>query len=76
MANIEKIKARLQTPADSNGVRKDIHLITTTDEVIVPGNDGEEKKLSDVLNDIHAKIEIGTEQPLYPTVWFRTLTDD
>lgn len=31
----QKISARLQTPADENGQRKDVHLITTSDEVIV-----------------------------------------
>ena len=31
-----KIKGRLQTPVDGSGNRKDIHLITTSDEVLVP----------------------------------------
>ena len=30
-----KVSSRLQTPADSSGTRKDVHLINTTDEVIV-----------------------------------------
>lgn len=34
-----KITSRLQTPADSTGTRKDVHLINTTDEVIVDYTD-------------------------------------
>lgn len=69
----EKIRGRLQTPEDSEGNRKDIHLITTSDEVLVPDSDSNEHKiLTDVLNDIHTNIVIGTTKPNYSTLWFRT----
>lgn len=31
----EKVTMKLQTPADGAGRRKDIHLITSSDEVII-----------------------------------------
>lgn len=31
----DKITARLQTPVDGAGERKDVHLVSTTDELIV-----------------------------------------
>ena len=34
-----KLTSRLQTPADSDGTRKDVHLITTEDEVIMDYDD-------------------------------------
>ena len=69
MAN--RIKGRLLTPVDEDGNRTDIHLITTSYEVLVQKEDGT-KVLTDVLNNMHTNIEIGPEQPEFPTVWFRT----
>lgn len=70
----DKIKGRLQTPIDSNGERKDIHLITTSDEVLVPDGQNEPKVLTNVLNNMHTNIVISSvdRKPTYPTVWFRT----
>ena len=46
----DKIKGRLQTPIDeTTGERKDIHLITTSDEVLVPDGNNEPKILTNVL---------------------------
>lgn len=69
-----KIKGRLQTPVDGSGNRKDIHLITTSDEVLVPDGANEPKILTDVLGDIHTSFVISSidDQPSFPTVWFRT----
>lgn len=67
-----KIKGRLQTPVGENGTRVDIHLITTSDEVLVPDNENEPKTLTTVLNNIHGNIIIGSTKPDYPTMWFRT----
>jgi len=71
----DKIKGRLQTPIDeTTGERKDIHLITTSDEVLVPDGANEPKILTDVLGDIHTSFVISSmdDKPSFPTVWFRT----
>ena len=64
----EKISGRLQTPADSNGIRRDIHLITTTDEVI--SEDG--KTLTEKIRE--ASIQISTEKPAFACSWFKPKT--
>ena len=61
----EKISGRLQTPVDDNGKRKDIHLITTTDEVITA--DGE--VLTDKLEQ--TKVQITANQPDFSCIWFK-----
>ena len=40
-----KVSSRLQTPADSSGTRKDVHLINTTDEVIVDYEDASASRI-------------------------------
>lgn len=72
--NQNAIRGRLQTPVN-DGTRKDVYLITTSDEVLIPNGDDEAKILTNVLNDIHSNIVIGSEQPQYPTVWFRVDDD-
>lgn len=71
----DKIKGRLQTPIDeTTGERKDIHLITTSDEVLVSDTNNETKTLTDVLKNLHTNIVISSvdSKPTYPTLWFRT----
>ena len=45
----ERIIARLLSPADSSGTRKDIHLVTNSDEVIVDDNTTLTEKLNQLL---------------------------
>ena len=76
MAN--KIAMRMQTPADRNGVRTDIHPITTTDEVIVNADSENPITLTEKLDKIveetsgiknYASIVIQKEQPDFPCLW-------
>lgn len=65
----DKVVARLQTPKDSEGKRKDIHLITTSEEVIVHPNSDDPKTLEEVINSGGGTgggiaIEISEEQPV------------
>ena len=62
----EKITGRLQTPKDGSGKRVDIHLLTTTDEVITP--DG--KTMTEHMND--GSVQVGSTKPDFPCLWFNT----
>lgn len=64
----EKISMRLQTPPDENGNRKDIHPVTTTDEVIVNPDSTKSVTLSEKLNQISG-IQIQKNQPNFPCIW-------
>lgn len=64
----EKISMRLQTPPDENGERKDIHPITTTDEVIVNVSGKDPITLSDKLDQV-STIQIQESQPTFPCIW-------
>ena len=66
-----KITGRLQTPTDENGQRKDIHLITTTDEVIVNPESANPVTLTERLDQI-SSIVIKGSKPAYPCVWANT----
>lgn len=66
MAN--KISMRLQTPPDENGHRKDIHPITTSDEVIINPGSPESVTLTDKLDQI-SSIQIQPTQPTFPCIW-------
>lgn len=54
----EKMKARLQTPADENGKRKDISLITDTDAVLYGDNN---QVLTEVIQNINQNIQKNEE---------------
>lgn len=70
----QKISGRLQTPADSTGTRTDIHLITTTDEVIVnPDSEDDSHTLTEELDRI-GKPQVSNSQPNYPCVWLQPKT--
>ena len=83
MAN--KISLRMQTPVDpATGQRKDIHPITTEDEVIVNNPQQGSITLSKELKIIHDDIEgkssglpvvISAEFPdgKYPCIWAKKL---
>ena len=47
-----KIAGRLQTPPDESGKRKDIHLINTTDEVIVNPDADDSMTLTEKLEEM------------------------
>lgn len=65
----DKISLRFQTPEDSNGNRKDIHMITSTDEVIdVSSDPNETKTLSETLRQT-GTIQIQAEQPDFACIW-------
>lgn len=64
----EKISMRLQTPPDGDGQRKDIHPITTSDEVIVNPDATNSITLSEKLNQI-STIKIQSTQPSFPCIW-------
>ena len=61
-----KISGQLQTPADEVGDRIDIHLITTTDEVILA--DGS-MNLTEKIE--HDGIQISKTKPEYKCTWFQ-----
>ena len=70
MAN--KISMRMQTPADRDGVRKDIHPITTTDEVIVDAQSENPITLTKKIQDMeastqnYASVVVQDEKPDFP----------
>jgi hypothetical protein len=60
------IVGKLQTPADDNGVRKDIHLITEANAVIVD----DDNTLGDWIQEHHnGGVEISSAQPSKPCIW-------
>ena len=63
----ERIIARLLSPADSSGTRKDIHLVTNSDEVIVDDN----TTLTEKLNQLGkgAIITRNGGKPNFPCLW-------
>lgn len=74
----EKITARLQTPEDANGVRKDVHLITTAEEVIVHPGSEQAEALESYLGKISSgddPVIIADNQPTVnrPTMWFQPI---
>lgn len=66
----ERIISRLQTPVDENGVRKDIHTITTSDAVII---DGENCTLTEKLQNLGNGIVISTNKPTHAAMWAQVL---
>lgn len=66
----ERIIGRLQSPADENGVRHDIHLITTADAVIY----NDEYTLKDKMDQLEPTLS--KTKPSHPGVWFQTLTKE
>lgn len=64
----EKISMRFQTPADSQGRRKDIHPYTTTDEVIVDAASQTPSTLTDKLSGLMS-FKISATKPDKPCLW-------
>lgn len=71
----EKISLRLQTPVDDNGNRKDVHIVTSSDEVIVDQLSDESKTLTEVLKEM-GTIQVQEEQPEFACIWAKPVEDD
>lgn len=66
------VSMRLQTPADSNGVRKDINLFTTSNEVIMDASTGSSTTLTEKVNQL-SNIQIQSNQPSHPCIWAKPI---
>lgn len=62
---MDKIIAKLQTPVDSSGVRKEVHLITSPDAVIIDGT----TTLGDIINNFGVGLTITRTKPAYACIW-------
>lgn len=79
----EYIVGRLQTPADKNGKRKDIHLLTSADCIIIPpknnadaDTDPDEDEKNKLTLDEKIKqltIQVNTGKPEYQCMWARLI---
>lgn len=65
----EKVACRLQTPADESGVRKDLHPITSVEEVIL----NDEQTLSDKLNELDDNVKISSTKPDHKCIWLKPI---
>ena len=62
------IIGKLQTPADDSGVRKDIHVITEANAVIVD----DDTTLTDWISDhANAGVTVSTKQPNQAGIWIQ-----
>ena len=73
-----KITARLQTPADSSGTRKDVHLVTTDNEVLVDSETANSRNLETKLQEMRPVVS--KSQPIvnkYKSsfIWFKILSE-
>ena len=68
-----KIAMRMQTPADSNGNRVDIHPFTTTDEVIVGATTENPTTLTDKLEQMET-IYVSDTKPNFPCFWAKPVS--
>lgn len=69
----KKISIRLQTPADENGDRVDMHPITTSDEVIVSSENATEAvTLTEKLEQM-GTITISNAQPDHACIWAKII---
>ena len=68
----QKISGKLQTPKDSSGNRLDIHLQTTTDEVIVNPDGNDSHTLTEELE--RQKPVVANAQPSYACTWLKPTT--
>lgn len=72
---MDKIAGRLQTPADSDGNRTDIHLITTSDEVICNADSDNPITLTEALQSA-GTVYIQRTQPSFPCIWAKPVDAD
>ena len=73
-----KITARLQTPADSSGTRKDVHLVTTDNEVLVDADTANSRNLETKLQEMRTVISKSKPKPdtfKSSFVWFKIISE-
>nr|DAR94456.1 MAG TPA: hypothetical protein [Caudoviricetes sp.] len=68
----EKVSMKLQTPADGAGRRKDIYLITSSDEVIINPDSPDSITLTEKLKSL-TDIRIQRDKPDSPGLWARII---
>lgn len=68
----DKVSMLLQTPADGVGRRKDIHPITTADEVIVDPGSANPITLTERLKSL-SDIRVQRDKPDSPGLWARLI---
>lgn len=73
---METIIGRLQTPADEDGLRRDIHLLTDGDAVTINTSDGRNITLNDRLDEIGGGTVISREQPQRACIWYQVKSTD
>ncbi len=73
---METITARLQTPADDDGVRKNVNLITDATAVSVKADDTRSMSLQDRLDEIGGGTVLSANQPNRACVWFQIKSEE
>lgn len=68
----EKVTMKLQTPADGAGRRKDIYLITSSDEVIIDPDSPNPITLTEKLKTL-SDIKVQRDKPSTPGLWARII---
>nr|DAO90437.1 MAG TPA: hypothetical protein [Caudoviricetes sp.]DAP23468.1 MAG TPA: hypothetical protein [Caudoviricetes sp.] len=68
----EKVTMKLQTPADGAGRRKDIYLITSSDEVIIDPDSPTPITLTEKLKTL-SDIKVQRDKPSTPGLWARII---
>ena len=68
---METIIGRLQTPANEDGIRKDIHLMTDGDAVTINTSDGRNITLNDRLDELGGGTVISRDQPNRSCIWYQ-----
>lgn len=72
---MEAIIARLQTPADNDGIRKDIHLMTDGEAVTVKSGN-RTITLQDRLDEIGGGPVVSEDQPARECMWFQVKSEE
>lgn len=65
-----KVATKLQTPENSEGERTDMYPITSSDEVLMAGD--ENTNLTEKLNNM---IVVQAAQPDHACLWLRPMSD-
>ena len=72
------IKARLRTPADPNGIRQNIDVITNADSVVFENGQTLDEALAEIAeSSMHAGLIISesTDKPNPPAMWGEIWSD-
>lgn len=68
---METIIARLQTPADEHGTRKNISFLTDAESVAVRTPDGRSMDLQERLDELGGGAIISATQPQVSCMWYQ-----